>query len=113
MSSVTYGRLTEGLHVAGYTFERAASNLEKLLEGSAWQLGGRFKDVNQFLDSLRLGHQRHSLEQRKRIVLRIKELQPKASNRQIAKTLGVHHDTVDRDVGGNPPRRAKKGQRHQ
>jgi IS30 family transposase len=31
------------------------------------------------------------------------------SNRQIAKMLGVHHDTVDRDIGGKPPRGGKKG----
>lgn len=104
-----YGRLTEGLHVAGYSFERAASNLERLLEGNAWELGGRFKDVNEFLDSLRLGAQRHTLEQRKRIVLRIKELQPKATNRAIARTLGVGKGTVDRDVGGpNGPGETKK-----
>jgi hypothetical protein len=37
----------------------------------------------------------------------IPEQQPKASNRQIAKVLGVHHDTVNRDLGGNPPRADK------
>jgi hypothetical protein len=47
-------------------------------------------------------------EQRKRIAQRIKELQPKASNRQIAKTLGVNHSTVDRDIGANAPPRSKK-----
>ena len=102
----TYGRLQEGLHLTGYTFERACSNLESLLEADAWKLGGRFKDVNAFLDSLRLGKLRALTEQRKRLVLRIKELQPKASNRQIAKTLGVGHDTIDRDTGrgANAPR---------
>jgi hypothetical protein len=40
---------------------------------------------------------------------RIKELQPTVSNRQIARTLGVHHDTVDRDLGENPPRGEKNG----
>jgi N6-adenosine-specific RNA methylase IME4 len=109
----TYGRLQEGLHLTGYTFERACSNLESLLEEDAWKLGGRFKDVNAFLDSLRLGKLRALTEQRKRLVLRIKELQPQASNRQIARTLGVHHSTVGDDVGGNPPREGEKAESDQ
>jgi N6-adenosine-specific RNA methylase IME4 len=104
----TYGRLTEGLHVAGYTFERAAHNLESLLRGDAWQLGGRFKDVNAFLDSLRFDNLRAAAETRARIAKRIKELQPKATNRAIARTLGVDHKTVGKDVGENSPRRVKK-----
>jgi hypothetical protein len=39
-------------------------------------------------------------EQRKRVAERIKELQPKVSNRAIAKTLGVGKDTVNRDLAG-------------
>jgi hypothetical protein len=41
--------------------------------------------------------------ERKQIAQRIKDLQPDITNRQIARTLGVHHDTIDRDIGGNPP----------
>jgi hypothetical protein len=40
-------------------------------------------------------------EQRKRIARRIKQLQPKASNRAIGKMLGVTGRTVDRDVATN------------
>jgi hypothetical protein len=36
-----------------------------------------------------------------RIAQRIKELQPKASNRQIAKTIGVGSRTIDRDTAPN------------
>jgi N6-adenosine-specific RNA methylase IME4 len=104
----TYGRLQEGLHLTGYTFERACSNLEGLLEGDAWKLGGRFKDVNAFLDSLRLGKLRGATEQRKRLALRIKELQPKVSNRQIARTLGVGSKTVDRDLASNDAGESQK-----
>jgi hypothetical protein len=50
-----YGKLTEGLHIAGYTFERASTNLEWLLEGDRWQLGGRFADVNKFMDNRTAG----------------------------------------------------------
>src|SRR6516165_9438706 len=99
----TYGRLTEGLHLAGYGFERACAHLESLLEGDAWRLDGRFGNVNEFLDSLRLDKFRAVAEQRKRIAERIKELQPGATNRQIARTLGVGRRTVDRDVGPNGP----------
>ena len=37
-----YGRLTEGLHIAGYTFERACTNLEWLLEEDRFQRCGNF-----------------------------------------------------------------------
>jgi N6-adenosine-specific RNA methylase IME4 len=102
-----YGKLTEGLHIAGYTFERASTNLESLLEGDRWKLGGRFSDVNTFMDSLRLGKFKQVAEQRKRIVSRIKELQPKVTNRQIARTLGVDHQTINKDAGEKSPRAAK------
>ena len=95
----TYGKLIEGLHITGYTFERACSNLEAMLEGDAWRLDGRFSNPNEFLDSLRLDKFRAVAEQRKRIAARIKELQPAVRNRQIARTLGVRHDTIDRDLG--------------
>jgi hypothetical protein len=39
----------------------------------------------------------------KRIAARIKQLQPKASNRQIAKVLGVGRRIIDRDTGPNGP----------
>lgn len=100
----TYGSLTEGLHLVGYSFERACSNLEWLLEGNRWKtVGSGFEDVNSFLASLKIDALRLAVDSRKRIAQRIKELQPDVSNRQIAKTLGVHHDTIDRDLGGNPP----------
>jgi hypothetical protein len=49
----TWGELREGLHVAGYTFERACTRLVRMLEGDGWKVGGRFKDINAFLASLR------------------------------------------------------------
>jgi hypothetical protein len=44
----TYSKLVEGLHIAGYTFERACSNLETLLEGDRRRLDGRFRDPDEF-----------------------------------------------------------------
>lgn len=43
-----------------------------------------------------------------RVASRIKKLQPKVSNRQIAKVLGVNRSTVDRDTGPNGPPADKK-----
>jgi hypothetical protein len=104
-TALAYGKLIEGLHVAGYTFERACANLEWLLEGDRWKLGGRFADVNVFMESLRLGRFRQVAEERKRIVVRIKELQPAVSNRQIARTLGVSDMTVGRATNvADPPK---------
>jgi N6-adenosine-specific RNA methylase IME4 len=107
-----YVKLTEGLHYAGYSFERASANLEWLLEGNRWQLGGLFADVNKFLDSLRLGKFRTVAEQRKRILTRIKELQPKVSNRQLAKTLGIDDRTVRRDTAAFAAPDSKKASRN-
>jgi N6-adenosine-specific RNA methylase IME4 len=104
-----WGELREGLHGAGYLFERAMARLKTLLKSNEWKVGGRFKNVHEFLDSLRFDSLRVAAEHRKEIAVLIKKLDPKTSNRRIAKTLGVHHDTIDRDVGGNPPRGAKKG----
>jgi protein gp37 len=98
-----YGSLQEGLHITSYSFERACSNLEWFLSEDRWRLGGRHKNINQFLDSLHFDEVRPSIEQRQRIVQRIKELQPAASNRQIARTLGVDHQTVNNDIGEKSP----------
>jgi N6-adenosine-specific RNA methylase IME4 len=103
-----WGELREGLHGAGYTFERACKRLETLLEGAGWKVGGRFKTVNEFLNSLSLASLRAPAESRKRIAARIKQLQPKASNRKIANTLGVGNRTIDRDVAPNGALGTKK-----
>lgn len=44
-STEIYGRLKEGAHFAGYSFERACTHLEWLLEGDRWMLGGQYGDV--------------------------------------------------------------------
>jgi N6-adenosine-specific RNA methylase IME4 len=104
-----YGALREGVHIAGYTFERACGKLEWLLESDRWRdVGNGFTNVNAFLDSIRLDSFRAVAEQRKRIAGRIKQLQPKVSNRQIAKTLGSSHTQVGRDLGTNVPAADKK-----
>ena len=94
-----FGELQEGMFIAGFTFERACRRLETFLEGDAWKLGGRFEDVNNFLDEIRLDKLKASAEARKRIANRIKELQPEASNRRIAKTFGVDEKTIQPHCG--------------
>ena len=53
-SAESYGRLKEGAHFAGYSFERACTHLEWLLEADRWTFGGRHDDVNKFLESIKL-----------------------------------------------------------
>lgn len=97
-----YGALKEGVHLAGYSFERACAHLEWLLEDNRWGgVGGGFDDVNKFLDSIRFDKFRQTIDQRKRIAGKIKKLQPKASMRQIARTLGVGDRTIRRDAAAN------------
>jgi N6-adenosine-specific RNA methylase IME4 len=95
-----YGALTESLHIAGYTLERAfRSHLEPLIAGEAWRrCGPGFDDINAFMDSLRLDKFRLIADERRQIVARIKELQPKVTNRQVARTLGVDEGTVRNDA---------------
>jgi hypothetical protein len=102
-----YGSLKEGVHVAGYTLERAWNHLECLLEEDCWKALG-FDDINTFLDNIRLDHFRILAEQRKRIANRIKELQPEASNRAIARTIGVDDRTIRRDHAANAAPRSEK-----
>lgn len=109
----SYGMLQEGMHVTGYTFARACSQLEWLLTDGKWKkCGDGFKDVNEFLDSFRFTDFKVVAEKRKKLATMIKSLQPKVSNRQIAKTLGVAKDTIKRDLGANAPRGSKKSNKN-
>ena len=97
-SAEIYGRLKEGAFIAGFSFERACGHLEWLLEEDRWKLDGRYDDVNKFLESIKLDQFRIAVDQRKRLANRIKELQPAASQRAIAKVVGVTNVTVHRDL---------------
>jgi hypothetical protein len=52
------------------------------------------------MESVRLDEFRAVAEKRQRIAMRIKQLQPTVSNRQIGRTQGVGKDTVNRDLNG-------------
>lgn len=110
-TSETYGRLVEGLHITGYTFERAMANLigpSGLMREGRWKMGGRFNRPNDFLETLRFDKMRVLADQRKEFSRLMKELEPDVSNRQIGRTLGVSKDTVRGD--NSPPRNKKMNQ---
>jgi len=54
------------------------------------------------------GRPRIHLRKIKRIAERIRQLQPEASNRQIAKVLGVDHQTINNDMAGENSQRTAK-----
>ena len=86
--SEVFGALREGLHLAGYSFERACALLEDLLTDDRWKQCGEFGgDLDKFLASISLADFRKTVDQRKSIARKIADR--KASQRQIAKTLGV------------------------
>src|SRR5262245_55540427 len=96
-----HGRLCEGILLTGFTLERAFDDLQWLLAEDRWRLGDRYNNVNEFLASIRLDQFRILADQRKRLAVRIKELQPEASNRTIAKMVGAGRATINRDVAGS------------
>ena len=88
VASKSFGALREGVHLAGYSFERACTKLEWLLDCDRWRgVGSGFDDVNDFLSSIKLDHLKAAAEQRKRVALKIKQLRLKASNRAIARVI--------------------------
>jgi phage N-6-adenine-methyltransferase len=109
-----YGRILESAYAAAHSFERVCSFLEWILQEDRWRkVGHDFDDINAFIDSIKLDTLRVSAEQRKRIGKLIKDLQPDASNRKIAKALGTSHVTINRDLGTNVPPEDGKAQENQ
>ena len=90
-----HGALAEGMHLAGYTFERACKNLDWLLTDNRWQACG-FADINAFLATIDWSDFKIAAEQRKEISRKLAAIN--ASQRQIARTLGVGEKTVRRDL---------------
>jgi hypothetical protein len=113
-NSRVYGSLQQGVHMAGYALARSLTDLETLIEGDNWKFGGTFKTINDFLASVRLDEKeqlRLAAQARKRIANRIKELQPEASGRAIAKAIGANPRTIQRDAT-NVARSGKKSNRN-
>lgn len=97
---VIYGRLTEAIHISGYTLERAMGEFKWLLEDGRWKKIG-FADFDEFTKSLKFSDFKILADQRKEIV----ELMAKegASQRATARMLGVSRKTIQRDNGTNVP----------
>jgi hypothetical protein len=73
-----------------------ADLLDLLISGDGWRKRG-FRNVNAFVASQRLDRD-VAPDERKRIALRIKQLQPGVGNRAIAQLLGSSEPTIRRDV---------------
>jgi DNA methylase len=92
-----HGRLLESVHLSGYTFERACSELEWLLDKDRWRKVGRgFDDIHAFMATLDFSELRPVAEKRKKIAKRLAVLD--ASQRRTARLLGVGKDTIARDL---------------
>ena len=97
--NTVHGRLLEAVHISGYTFERACSELEWLLEEHRWkEVGGGFDDVHAFLATIDLSEFKIVVERRKNLAEKIEAIG--ASQRATAKLLGVDHSTISRDLSG-------------
>ena len=95
--NTVHGRLLEAVHISGYSFERACSELEWLLQEDRWQkVGGGFDDINAFLSTIDLSEFRIAIDQRKKLAKQLQDIE--ASQRATAKLLGVSPDTINRDV---------------
>jgi N6-adenosine-specific RNA methylase IME4 len=97
-----HGRLLESVHLSGYTFERACSELDWLLDRDRWKRVGRgYKDLNAFLATLDFAQFKIAIEQRKKLAQRLAALG--AGQRATARLVGVKHRTIGRDRGANAP----------
>ncbi|MDX0604903.1 hypothetical protein GOD78_18245 [Sinorhizobium medicae] len=107
--NIVYGRLQEAVHITGYTFERACSELQWLLTDDRWQqCNGGYIDVQQFVGSLHLSDFKIIAEKRRDIAKRLAAIG--ASQRATARALGVDKRTVGRDLndGANAPSTVEK-----
>lgn len=103
--NTVHGRLLESAHIAGYTFKRAWDELKWLLQDGRWETLG-FRDGAAFTESIHglFAEFKGTIEQRKEVANALSGI---ASQRAIAKVLGVGKDTVARDLekrdGANAP----------
>lgn len=103
-ANIVYGRLTESIHISGYSLERAITEFKWLLEDDKWKkIGTGFEDINDFLKSISFKEFKLAIEQRKEIAKQLEELQ--ASQRATAKMLGVSKSTVNSDLNESVQKR--------
>jgi N6-adenosine-specific RNA methylase IME4 len=104
--NTVHGRLMEAAHISGYTFERACSELEWLLNDDRWKELG-FKDGDEFVRSIEglFAGFKVTVEQRKPLSKRLARI---ASQGAAAKVLGVSKSQVQRDSDPNGSKPEKK-----
>ena len=95
-----YGRLTESVHIAGYSLERAMGEFKWLLEEDRWKkVGSGYNDINDFVKSVKFSEFKISIEQRKDISKLLAEKE--VSQRSTAKMLGYSQGTIQKDIDQN------------
>lgn len=100
-----HGRLMEAVHISGYTFERACSELEWLLEEDRWKyIGKSYEHIDDFMASIDFKEFKMAIEKRKKLAKKLADLG--ATQRATGKMLGVNEATINRDV--NPVANATK-----
>lgn len=99
LPDTVHGRLMEAVHISGYSFERACSELEWLLDEDRWKsIGKGFTNISDFVATIDFSGFRLAIEQRKKLAKRLNDLE--ASGRATAKMLGVSHQTINDDLAG-------------
>jgi N6-adenosine-specific RNA methylase IME4 len=95
--NTVHGRLLESAHIAGYTFKRAWDELKWLLAEDRWQQLG-FADGGAFVESIHglFAEFKGTIDQRKEVAGALAKI---ASQRAIARVLGVSDVQVGRDLG--------------
>jgi len=84
--NIVYGRLSESVHISGYSLERAMGELEWLLDDNRWKkVGAGYSDINDFLKTISFKEFKIAIQQRKELAKRLTELE--ASQRATAKML--------------------------
>ena len=87
-----HGRLLEAVHISGYSFERAMTDLKWLLEDNRWQaLMGGIEDPRRFVDTLDFSSFNMDKPSRKELAQMIHELG--ASQRQTPGS-SIHPDSL-------------------
>ena len=92
-----HGRLLEAVHISGYSFERACSEFEWLLEDNRWkQCSNGFESIDDFLSTINFSEFTIAIEKRKKLSKKLADM--RATQRTIGGTLGVSQKTVYRDL---------------
>lgn len=93
--NTVHGRLLEAVHLSGYSFERACSELEWLLENDRWKECG-YDNIAAFQATIDWSEFRIAAEKRKNIAQRLADIG--ASQRATARMLGVDDKTIRNDL---------------